>query len=342
MNIAKQSLVGISIFILPVGFQMASGADIQAFYSKVTNFKGLPIKAPACVQDSALVEARRRLSDMLTSNDAVLTNLLDAGCELHIIGAQQVTSDLPEHQHWKGKLFEGKMTIDERTRGVGGRYASCGEENLLHLKGDRYWDRDICTHEFAHTLMEYGLDGALRKRIEEQYQLSKQAGRWPGCYAIKNSGEFWAELSMWYFGSRGDFGKISPTPKEGRQWLESYDPAAYRLLDDIYRGRLQPAREVAERLVPQSAGLEKTLKSQNSNTPMRIRFINQTDKTLRIYWLDFSGERKPYGTIAPHSENDMNTFATHPWLLTDENDLGKVIFVGKMDNNFAFITEERF
>ena len=44
------------------------------------------------------------------------------GAELHIIGRDQVTTDLPEWRQDKGKpLAEyGGLTRDERTRGMGG------------------------------------------------------------------------------------------------------------------------------------------------------------------------------------------------------------------------------
>ena len=46
-------------------------------------------------------------------------------------------------------------TIDERTRGMGGLEASCGEENLLAPDDEpKYAGRDILTHELAHTLMQ--------------------------------------------------------------------------------------------------------------------------------------------------------------------------------------------
>jgi len=51
----------------------------------------------------------------------VRANLVQAGRNLHIIGKEQVTSDLPEHRRVRGKRFEGRQTVDERTR----RWADC-------------------------------------------------------------------------------------------------------------------------------------------------------------------------------------------------------------------------
>lgn len=311
------------------------------FFDKIIDYQGISIKASANVDSRALVVARQKLDTMLRNAPDIVFNLKERWCELHIIGAAQQPSDLPELRKWKGKPFEGTLSIDERTRGVGGRLASCGEENLLHLKGDRYYDRDICFHEFAHTLMEYGLDEELRKRIKKQYLRSKEAGLWPGCYALNNEGEFWAELSMWYFGSRGDFGKITPAPELGKEWLKRYDAEAYKLLDDIYSGRLKPQREQAETLKAIDVSKEKSMKSENGSTPIKLRFVNLTDKPLKLFWLNYDGARKFYASVEPLSEVELHTYASHPWVVTDSNDAAIAIYCGSNKNAVARIGDSK-
>ena len=53
---------------------------------------------------------------------------------------------------------------------MGGREVSCGEENLLRLRKDRYRGRDICVHEFAHAIQDYGMSEAERERFERHLQ----------------------------------------------------------------------------------------------------------------------------------------------------------------------------
>src|SRR5208282_1107544 len=189
------------------------------FYGRVLDMEGILIKAHAEVSDAAMLEAYRRLSRLLEHIPQARSNLVSAGVEFHIIGKNQMMVDLPECQIWKGKKFEGDLTLDQRDRGWGGLMSSCGEENLLALPSDRYRDhRDICSHEFAHTLMAFGLPDEVVRRIQEQYQSSMRRGLWPA-YAGTNPDEFFAELTMWYFDSRGDYGKIEPSPQPGRDWL---------------------------------------------------------------------------------------------------------------------------
>src|SRR6478609_123725 len=129
------------------------------FFSKQLDYHGIPIKAHQVVSDEALYIARERLAMLLQHLPVITSNLMSAKVALHIIGKDQVTTDLPEWRHDKGKpLAEyNGLTRDERTRGMGGLLTSCGEENLLRLENDRYRGRDICLHEFSHNIRNHGV-----------------------------------------------------------------------------------------------------------------------------------------------------------------------------------------
>ncbi len=312
------------------------------FFSKQIVCKGIPIKAHRDVTDAALREAWRRLGRMLEHMPVVVENLVGIGAELHLIGKNQLTSDLPYLRHWKGKAYEsyGKTfaSIDTRTRGVGGVLASCGEENLLKLPSDRYRDhRDICAHEFAHMVMGYGLSPDVRQLVHKQFEKSTAAGLWKTAYASTNDDEFFAELSMWYFDSRGDYGKLSPPPKVGRAWLRQYDPGAFAVLDGIYSGRTKVARIVWEKLVARSAGKERKLRSLSSDRPTVVVFDNRTSSDLSLFWLDDKGKRKPYGKIPAGDRTSENTFATHLWVLTRPDGAVVAIFVATKNHGRAIV-----
>lgn len=211
------------------------------FFAKELFFQGIPIKASAEVTNDALFEARNRIARELKNLPQVVSNLVAAGVEVHIIGQHQVTSDLPEFRDLKGKPlpeYQGK-TIDERTRGMGGRLTSCGEENLLKLPNDHYFGRDILVHEFAHAIRQYGIPLEVVQRFNEQYHRSLDKGLWKGAYAASNADEFFAELTMWYFGTHGDLHMTGPKPADGPDGLKQYDPEAYQLFDDFYSGRIE-------------------------------------------------------------------------------------------------------
>ena len=214
------------------------------FFAKQLAYHGIPIKAAAVVSDAALREAYQRLDMMLQYQPAVLANLVAAGASLHIIGKDQVTSDLPEHRHMKGKRLGGYngQTVDERTRGLGGLMTSCGEENLLRLEQDRYRGRDICVHEFAHNIRTAGMTREVRRKFDEQRDRSLKNNLWVGSYAGSNPDEFFAELTMWYFGTFGDMGMKGPKPEKGKAGLQKYDPEAFALFEEFYSGKIQVAR----------------------------------------------------------------------------------------------------
>jgi alpha-glucosidase len=215
----------------------------SGFFAKRLDYDGIAIKAPTNVVDEALFAAHGRLSMMLSNLLSVRLKLRAAGAELHIIGRDQVTTDLPEWRHDKGKPlaeYHG-LTRDQRTRGMGGLLTSCGEENLLKLEKDRYRGRDICVHEFAHNILGYGASSAVRDKVRAQRRRSLDRGLWVGSYAGSNYDEFFAELSMWYFGTHGDLGMKGAKPTNGRDGLKAYDPEAFALLDAFYSGRMESA-----------------------------------------------------------------------------------------------------
>ena len=222
----------------------------KGFFSKELSFHGIAIKAHTVVSDQALYAAYDRLALMLEHLPLMVTNLVGARVELHIIGKDQVTTDLPEWRQDKGKPLPeyNGLTRDQRTRGMGGRLVSCGEENLLKLEQDRYRGRDICLHEFAHAIRNQAMSRDLRERFNAQYRRSIGQGLWVKSYAGSNPDEFFAELTMWYFGTHGDLHMNEPKPKNGPAGLKEYDPEAFALVDDFYQGRLPGVRQPADSL----------------------------------------------------------------------------------------------
>lgn len=309
----------------------------QRFYTKSLMYRGIAIRAGSVVDGKALTEARRRLRMILLKVPVIASNLRAYGAEFHIIGKDQNTSDLPEYWHFHGKPFDGEMDVDERARGLGGLPASCGEENLLFLKDDRYFSKDICVHEFAHTIHMYGLDERACFLIESQYHRSVRKGLWKGCYANSNVKEFFAEACMWYFGTHGNPGSIKPEPKPGPQWLKKYDPGCFKLLDDLFSGRTIIEKVDLTKLKKLPVSQESKTRSKSADQRTQITFRNTTELKMKVFWLDYQGKRKHYNEIEPMSSYVQSTFATHAWLITDERNHPEAMFVAKPYPGIAFI-----
>ena len=312
----------------------------SGFYSKVVDYQGIPIKSSDEVDDRALLEAWQRLHMMLRSAPSIVANLIANEAELHIIGKDQVTSDLPENRQMKGKPFDKKLTIDQRTRGTGGLASSCGEENLLKLPNDRYFGRDICVHEFAHTIRTFGVDESTRRKIGKCFVVAREKRLWPKCYAMTNEDEYFSELCMWYFGTHGDPGKISPQPMSGPMWLQSYDTDAFHLLDNLFSGRLEVEKWALRPLKRLSITKESTLRSTSGDKNSIIEFVNQTEQPMKLYWLDYNGKRIFKWLLEPLGRHTHYTYKTHPFVVTDTDENAKAIFVAQSYCGMAIIQTE--
>ncbi|MGA7455928.1 MAG: hypothetical protein WBW51_01190 [Methyloceanibacter sp.] len=59
------------------------------------------------------------------------------------------------------------------------------------------------------------------------------------------------------------------------------------------------------------------LRSQNSKTPTKLTFINRSGAMRGILWLDFDGLPKDYANLQDREQVTLDTFMTHPWMVTD-------------------------
>mmetsp|Transcript_28232 Transcript_28232/g.66266 ORF Transcript_28232/g.66266 Transcript_28232/m.66266 type:complete len:341 (-) Transcript_28232:58-1080(-) len=241
-----------------------------------------------------------------------------------------------------GYTLEAGVTLDQRTRGMGGLKSSCGEENLLNIDEDPcYNGRDILTHEFAHAIMDYGLPPEAVAAIRHTHAASVASGLWKRpdgtfAYAASNASEYWAELSMWYFGTHGEFldqGARQPAP--GPAGLARYDPAGFNLLGSLYDGThaayaqavLQPPSRKLEPL-PASAppSLLVSLSGDAADSVLVLRNGSGSDAVLN--WVDSSGACHPYGTVPALGVAVQHTYAGHVWQLAPMFNAGVSVSVG--------------
>lgn len=50
----------------------------------------------------------------------------------------------------------------------------------------------------------------------------------------------------------------------------------------------------------------------------QITFVNGSTHAIRVYWINYEGERVLYRMLSPGEEYGLNTFLHHPWVITDE------------------------
>jgi alpha-glucosidase len=225
---AKKSEKSDEVKVTPVPEEVVKRYKLDTeFYKKHLDYKGFSILSSAKVSDAALLEARYLIDQMLCEREDILKAMIQAGCRFMVMAPTEMTTDVPEQRHWDKKYW------DKRARGMGGKLSSCGEENLLNLKGDRYNRENILIHEFNHAVHNHGLrtvDPTFDKRLRETYKNAMAKELWKGTYSATNAGEYWAEGVQAYFDCmRPQYGANT------REKLQKYDPDLFALVDEVYR-----------------------------------------------------------------------------------------------------------
>jgi len=295
------------------------------FYAKVLYSDSIAVRSSEKVDNDALVLAGMKIQVMLKYMPAVKHNLIQRGAEMHIIASNQETSDLPEYRELKGKPYKdnrGLMykSIDERGRGFGNIYACCPEENLLGFMTDRgYENYDVCAHEFAHVVMDFGLDQSIRDKIRIQYHKSISRGLWKGQYTATNPQEYWAEMSAYYFGANG--GELNNTKNSENasapEALRGYDEEGYSLVDSVYTGLLQPAMINMQQAikVPEDSNPY----AYNNTQKCELTVVNNTGKKLLVYLNNIPAAGN---TVSPYLHKILAVWASQIVIIKDGS--GKV------------------
>jgi alpha-glucosidase len=206
---------------------------LDPFYEKYTHYRGYPILSSGKVSDAALLEARHLIGSVLADRDDVVESLIQRRCRFVVMAPTEMTTDVPEQRNMTPKDY-----WDRRARGLGGRITSCGEENLLNLRGDRYRNENILIHEFAHCIHQQGVrpnDPSFDERLKACYAAAIEQGLWKDTYAATNAGEYWAEAVQSYFDCNAPKGGVH-NDVDTREKLAAYDPVLFELIDGAFRG----------------------------------------------------------------------------------------------------------
>ena len=145
-------------------------------------------------------------------------------------------------------------------------------------------------------------------------------------FAATNPDEFFAELSMWYFGTHGDPGTLARV-ESGPAWLAAYDPESFALFERFYRGLIPIDQAMWRRARLVDPEKEREMRSAPTYTRARLVIRNRTSSELRLYWLDFEGARKLYASIPPLGTSTQDTFAHHVWLLATGNGSARALAI---------------
>lgn len=78
-------------------------------------------------------------------------------------------------------------------------------------------------------------------------------------------------------------------------------------------------------------------RSRDTTARTTVRFINQTPRTLKLYWVDADGKRQARGTLEPQESVTQRTFASHVWLVAGPDDRPVALYVAAEKRGIAAI-----
>jgi dipeptidyl aminopeptidase/acylaminoacyl peptidase len=109
-------------------------------------------------------------------------------------------------------------------------------------------------------------------------------------------------------------------------------------LDDYQLTRAESTELAGETSVDR---LERPRRSRDQGGDTSVRFINRRDQSVRLFWIDRSGQRVAYGEIAAGESREQHTYAGHVWLVTDAEDTTLEVFRATEEPGDALIGDER-
>ena len=201
-NVVKRLFYIFVIVLFLTAFGYAAGlTDVpygyDPFYKKYMDCGGIPVISSEKVSDRAFVRLELLLDKVLAGRPDVRQALVSEGFKYIIISWQEEVTDIPEYSD-----MEPKEYWNQRARGFGGETTSCGEENLLLLPGDRYYNESIFIHELAHGIHMAGLakcEPEFQSMLETLYKQAIDKGLYKDDYAATDPAEYWAEGFQAYF-----------------------------------------------------------------------------------------------------------------------------------------------
>ncbi|MFB7944319.1 toxin glutamine deamidase domain-containing protein [Kitasatospora phosalacinea] len=207
---------------------------------------------------SARQEAQQQVARMLQDPETT-ARLLEKGADVVIVPKDVRMPDVPELHHLSGVHNDSAAGAGrgyDDMRGSGGRHSAVTEENLLGehttIGPDAHYadGYSTTTHEFTHTVHEYGLDPVQQKLITDTFQQKRDDPEavWPDGprhdrngkpvdnYSSRDEKEYFAQLTNAYLGNNHGTDPYTGQPRNnGAAWVKANESVEMRkLLETLY------------------------------------------------------------------------------------------------------------
>lgn len=83
-----------------------------------------------------------------------------------------------------------------------------------------------------------------------------------------------------------------------------------------------------------------SLKSGDDDTETAILLVNNTEAEIAYYWVDYEGNEKSYGKIAPDAFVNRQTYVGHIWLIKDVDGNNLAVFRAETETGRALVSAE--
>ncbi|MFJ1791311.1 WXG100-like domain-containing protein [Kitasatospora griseola] len=210
---------------------------------------------------SARQEAQEQVARMLQDPDTA-AQLMKSGADVVIVPKDVRMPDVPGLHELRGVSNDteagGGRGYDDM-RGSGGKHSAVTEENLLgeHTSigeaGHYEHGYSTTTHEFSHTVHEYGLSPDDKQAITDAFGRKTKAAeeaadpkngkdpvQWPdgktsGNYSSRDEREYFAQATNAYLGTNeGHDPYTGDRRNNGPEWVKQHEPDLYPLLKKLY------------------------------------------------------------------------------------------------------------
>ncbi|XP_042889529.1 von Hippel-Lindau disease tumor suppressor-like isoform X2 [Penaeus japonicus] len=67
------------------------------------------------------------------------------------------------------------------------------------------------------------------------------------------------------------------------------------------------------------------LRSLHSRVQSFVRFVNRTQRSVDVFWLNYQGVRQKYKKLEPREQFKISTYVSHPWVFQDSETTAKLV-----------------
>jgi len=126
--------------------------------------------------------------------------------------------------------------------------------------------------------------------------------------------------------------KVQPTrlPFERIQFSDDLERIIFQVAEDTYQiertdQSLARLEEPAESLLSSIPALERPYPSTDKGGEIKLKVVNETTDTVKLFWMDRDGHPVFYSDVAAKKEREQRTFVGHVWLVL--NNQGQALSV---------------